>query len=200
MTIRASQSDGNIIFQTSGSNERLRIDSSGNISIGVTSGNNNQSGFFVNVDGVATQHTSIISKGDFSTGRAAFYEAKGKHVTRGTSEVDIDLVQAIDAWNNVHTVVTFEFLVTCAVNDKAARITGHAGFHRVGGGSFTYYTSTPSVTMLSGTGISAGSLSWVGSGNTQTLRYTTSAGTSYVKYMISDLKVTGHDYAPANIL
>ena len=188
------------IFDATASSERMRLDNAGDLLFGTTSvSSNNKAKLFVN-NNSSGQHTLSLVNGTLPS-LAAFFESKGKHFTRNTSERNIDLVQSRNAGTNINVVVFFEFFLNTATADECGRITGQAGFYRSSGGNFTFWVSTPAVTMFKGTGYGAGTLSWVGAdSNVKILRYTTDSNFSYTKYTITELKVTGHDYAPVDIL
>ena len=180
--------------------EKMRITKDGNVNVGISAPSpQHQSRLFVNTM-TDSQHSSIITNGNLASNFGKFFEASGKSFARNLAERDIDLVESINAGTNINVLVKFTFLITCAVNDKAGEVTGTAGFYKTGG-SPTFYANTPSITHYSGSGMGAGSLSWVGSdANVKTLRYVTDSNASYVRYVITSLVVTGHDYAPVKIL
>ena len=127
-------------------------------------------------------------------------KASGKYLTRGPAERNIDIVSSLDAGTNINQMVQVTLYLNSAVNNNAGKITFQAGCHRNGGGNFTFWTTTPQVTMINGSGYGAGTVSWVGGGtNVKTLRYVTDSNVNYTNYMI-DIIVTGYDLSNFAIL
>lgn len=126
--------------------------------------------------------------------------AAGKWLTRGDSERNFDLVSSVDNGTNNNIMIEFKFYLNSATTSLAGIVTGRAGYFR-SGGNYTFWTNTPTVSMYSGSGYGAGSISWVGGGtNVKTLRYTTDSNTNYTNYIVKELVVTGYDFANAAIL
>ncbi|AIX28531.1 hypothetical protein M1M13_gp187 [Synechococcus phage ACG-2014j] len=148
----------------------------------------------------SSRHTSFELSGD-NLSNYKMIRASGKYITRGTSERNFDIVNSGDTGTNVNILIEVTFMLNSAVTNHAGSVTARAGYHRSGGGNFTFWTNTPSVSMYNGSGYGAGSISWVGGGtNVKTLRYSTDSNTNYTNYVIKELIVTGYDLAGAVIL
>ena len=119
--------------------------------------------------------------------------ARGKIVTRGTSNITVDIGTPANATGNQAFVIKVKILAVNAVSNDAAEIEFYAQ-GRASGGTYTYSTVAPVVTKaIVGATIGAGSVAWSGGGNLKTLQYTTSSS-SYVKYRF-DVEVVGHDFS-----
>ena len=127
-------------------------------------------------------------------------KAAGKYLTRGTAERNIDIVSSLDEGTNINQMVQVSFYLNSAVNNNAGKITFQAGCHRSSGGNYTFWSTTPQLTNINGSGYGAGTVSWVGGGtNVKTLRYVTDSNINYTNYMI-DIIVTGYDNANFAVL
>ena len=197
--IAYANSDNSMRF-TANATERARIDSSGNLLLGSSSPSPNSTPRLLINTTADSQYNSISINGNFGSNFGKFFEASGKSFVRNTSERNIDLVQSINAGTNINVLVKFTLLLNGAVDDEAGEVTGTAGFHKTGGNP-SFWTNVPSITHYKGSGMGSGSLQWVGGSATEKiLRYTTDANRNYVRYVITSLVVTGHDYAPIKIL
>ena len=156
-------------------------------------------GQFTIRNNVASRYTNFELTGD-STTNYRMIKASGKFITRGTVERNIDIVASRDSGTNINQMVQVTFHLNSAVTNHAGKITFQAGCHRNSGGNFTFWTTTPQVTMINGSGYGAGTVSWVGAGtNDKTLRYVTGTNVNYTNFM-HDIIVTGYDNANFDVL
>ena len=156
-------------------------------------------GQFTIRNNVASRYTNFELTGD-STTNYRMIKASGKFITRGTVERNIDIVASRDSGTNINQMVQVTFYLNSATTNHAGKITFQAGCYRVGGGNFTFWTTTPQVTMINGSGYGAGTVSWVGAGtNDKTLRYVTGTNVNYTNFM-HDIIVTGYDNANFDVL
>ena len=128
-------------------------------------------------------------------------KAGGKFITRGTSERNIDLVQAVQCSGNMNILITVKFKLNSATSGNSGEIFCQADLHATSSGNWNYGVKTPQKTQHFGTSYGVGSLSWVGGGtNTKILRYSTDANINYTNYMIEEIVITGYDNANTTLL
>ena len=179
--------------------ERMRIDSSGRMMVGMTSTPSSAS-LATLTGGNSSSYAYMFIAGG-STTSYKMLKAGGKFLVRNISERNIDLVQAVQASGNMNILITVKFKLNSAVTGHSGEILCQADMHATGSGNWSYGTKTPQVTMHFGSGYGAGSLSWVGGGtNTKILRYATDSNVNYTNYMIEEIVITGYDNANATLL
>ena len=147
-------------------------------------------------------NSGVWTKLELSGGSMSNYHmaiVSGRWMTRALSETSMDLVKSRTGGTNINQSVRVEFFLNSAVNNDMGVVVGYAGCHKAGG-NYTYWTTTPTITQINGTGYGAGTLTWEGTGNDRTLRYTTDSNTNYTKYMVKEMVLTGHDNANFEIL
>ncbi len=179
--------------------ERVRVDSSGRMMVGLTSTPSSAS-LTTLTGGNSSSYAYMFIAGG-STSNYKMLKAGGKFLTRNTAERNIDLVQAVQCTGNMNILITVKFKLNSATTGHSGEILCQADMHAASSGNWAYGVKTPQLTMHFGSGYGAGSLSWVGGGtNNKILRYSTDSNVNYTNYMIEEIVITGYDNANTTLL